>query len=47
MMAERHTDQVIVAAGKQNLKAMVAELRALPKPTAVAQHEPIEVPERD
>lgn len=43
----RHGDVITIFPGKQDLKAAVAALRAMPKPSAVEQREPIDVPERD
>jgi hypothetical protein len=38
---------ITIFRGKQDLKAMVAALRRMPKPPAVEQREPIEVPDRE
>jgi antitoxin VapB len=43
----RQGDVITIFPGKQDLKAAVAELRAMPKPSAVEKREPIDVPDRD
>jgi len=43
----RHGDVITIAPACQNLKEMVAALRRLPKPPAVEEREPVEVPERE
>lgn len=39
-------DVITIFPAQQNLKDAVAALRAMPKPSAVEQREPIEIPER-
>lgn len=43
----RSGDVVTIYPARQDLKAMVAELRRLPVPNEIEQREPIELPERD
>jgi antitoxin VapB len=43
----RRGDVVTLVPARQNLKAMVAELRRLPKPGEIETREPIEMPDRD
>ena len=43
---ERHGDVIIIMPARQNLKEMVAALRAMPKPSQVEPYEPIELPDR-
>ncbi len=42
-----HGDVITILPRNQDLKAAVAELRAMPKPSAVEKREPIDVPGRD
>jgi antitoxin VapB len=44
---KRTGDVVTIVPTRQNLRAMVAELRRLPKPGEIETREPIEMPERD
>ena len=44
---ERHGDVIVIAPARQNLREMVAALRAMPKPAPIGPREPIELPERD
>jgi antitoxin VapB len=43
----RTGDVVTIYPARQDLKAMVAELRRLPKPPEIEKREPIELPDRD
>ena len=43
---ERHGDVIVIAPVRQNLKEMVAALRAMPKPSRIEPYEPIELPDR-
>jgi antitoxin VapB len=43
----RHGDVITIYPARQDLKKMVAELRAMPKPTEIEKREPIEMPDRD
>jgi antitoxin VapB len=43
----RTGDVVTIHPARQNLKAMVAQLRLLPKPGEIETREPIEMPDRD
>jgi antitoxin VapB len=43
---DRYGDVIIIAPARQNLKEMVAALRAMPKPSRIEPYEPIELPER-
>lgn len=43
----RTGDVVTIYPAGQDLKAMVAELRRLPKPSEIEKREPIELPDRD
>ena len=42
-----HGDVITILPGKQDPKAAVAELRAMPNPSAVEKRAPIDVPGRD
>jgi antitoxin VapB len=42
----RHGDVITIFPVRQNLRSAVARLRAMPKPAAVEEREPIEVPDR-
>lgn len=44
---DRYGDVIVIAPVRQNLKEMVAALRAMPKPSRIESYEPIELPERD
>jgi antitoxin VapB len=46
LMIERHGDVIVIAPARQNLKEMVAALRAMPKPSRIEPYEPIELPDR-
>ncbi|HLJ53149.1 MAG TPA: AbrB/MazE/SpoVT family DNA-binding domain-containing protein [Rhizomicrobium sp.] len=43
----RNGDVITIYPARQDLKAMVAELRRLPVPNEIERREPIELPERD
>jgi antitoxin VapB len=43
---DRYGDVIVIAPARQNLKEMVAALRAMPKPSQIEPYEPIELPER-
>jgi antitoxin VapB len=43
----RTGDELRVRPARQNLKALVEELRRLPKPSEIEQREPIELPDRE
>jgi antitoxin VapB len=43
----RSGDVITIYPARQNLKAMVAELRRLPLPSEIEVREPIEMPDRD
>ena len=43
---ERYGDVLVITPARQDLKAMVAALRAMPKPSEIEQREPIEMPDR-
>jgi antitoxin VapB len=43
---DRYGDVIVIAPVRQNLKEMVAALRAMPKPSQIEPYEPIELPER-
>jgi antitoxin VapB len=43
----RAGDVITIYPARQNLRAMVAELRKLPRPETPEVREPIEMPERD
>lgn len=47
LVVTRRGDVVTLVPARQNLKAMVAELRRLPKPAEIEKREPIEMPDRD
>jgi antitoxin VapB len=42
----RHGDVITIFPGRQDVRAAVSELRAMPKPSAVEHREPIELPDR-
>ena len=43
---DRYGDVIVITPVRQNLKEMVEALRAMPKPSQIEPHEPIEAPER-
>ena len=43
---DRYGDVIVIAPVRQNSKATVAALRAMPKPSQIESYEPIEWPER-
>jgi antitoxin VapB len=43
---DRYGDVIVIAPARQNLKEMVAALRAMPKPSRIEPYEPIELPDR-
>jgi antitoxin VapB len=43
---ERYGDILVIAPARQNLKALVTALRAMPKPSQIERYEPIETPDR-
>jgi antitoxin VapB len=43
---DRYGDVIVIAPARQNLKELVAALRAMPKPSQIEPYEPIELPER-
>lgn len=43
----RHGEVITIFPGRQDMRAAAAELRAMPKPSAVERREPIELPDRD
>ena len=42
----RHGDVITLFPKRQDLKAAIAQLRGMPKPTVVERREPIELPDR-
>ncbi len=42
----RHGDVITIFPVRQDLRSAVARLRAMPKPAAVEEREPIELPDR-
>jgi len=43
---DRYGDVIVITPARQNLKEMVAALRAMPKPSRIEPYEPIELPDR-
>ncbi len=43
---DRYGDVIVISPVRQNLKEMVEALRAMPRPSRIQAHEPIDVPER-
>jgi antitoxin VapB len=43
---DRYGDVIVIAPARQNLREMVAALRAMPKPSRIEPYEPMELPDR-
>jgi antitoxin VapB len=43
---DRYGDVIVIAPVRQNLKEMVAALRAMPKPSQIEPYESIQLPDR-
>jgi len=43
----RHGDIIVIAPVRPSVKEMVAQLRAMPKPSSVEVYEPTELPDRE
>ena len=43
----RQGDVIVIAPARPSMKDVVAELRAMPKPSSIEVYEPIELPDRE